>query len=447
MQDRFRHALRANFAEFDVAEVPSPTPREARLVELPGKADVVIGMRRVGKSWLLQQRIHELLAAGVPRGRILYLEFEDERLSGLGLEHLQLVDDEFHARHPESRGQECWYFFDEVQEVPGWEKYVRRLLRDRNLHIALTGSSARLLSTEIATSMRGRALTTELLPFSLAEAARHRGIALPERWPVAGAHRSRLQRCFDEYLAIGGFPEVQLLDPDVWRRILQSCFEITLLRDIAERHGITNFPALRFLARRLLRSVGSRASANALYNDVRSQGIAASKDLVHFLLGCFEETFLAFLLPLHTKSERQRNSNPRKVYAIDHGLVRACVPAHSAEVGHLLENLVYLELRRRGTVLGYYLTADGFEVDFVFEDRQGARALVQSCADMGNPSTRERQRSCRSDRPRRAPPTNIRSASSFGIPRAGRSRPRRTSCSWCRPTRAAAPRRRTRSTC
>jgi len=391
MTERLRHVFAQRIAEFESTELPRPTARDARLLELPGKADVVVGMRRVGKSWLLLHRIHQLLAAGVPRDRILYCEFEDERLAGLQAQNLGLLEEEFFARYPDSREQECWFFFDEVQEVPGWEKFVRRLLATQRRHLAVTGSSARLLSREIATSLRGRAISTELLPFSFGEVLTNRGIAIPERWPTAGAQRSKLQHAFESFLDIGGFPEVQRYSPEARRRTLQSYLEIAVLRDVAERHGITNLAALRFVIRRLLRSVGSRVSVNALHQDLKSQNIAVGKDQVYAYLSHLEDSFLVFPLSLHATSERRRQMNPRKIYAIDHGLVRACVPTGPADTGHYLENIVYLELRRRGEVSGYHLTAGGREVDFVAADHEGRRHLVQACADLGSATTRERE--------------------------------------------------------
>lgn len=391
MPQHWQQLFGKRLAETEDLALPKVTPRSQHLFELPGKADAVIGMRRVGKSCFLLSRIGELLAAGVARSRILYFDFEDELFADLGGQDLGELEEAFYARHPESRGAECWFFFDEIQEVPGWEKFVRRLIGQRNLHLVVTGSSARLLSHEIATSLRGRALTTELLPFSFREVLAHRGVMLPAKWPEGGAVRSRLRREFDRFLSLGGFPEVQSFEPEPRRATLQSYLEIALLRDVAERHAIRNLPALRFILRRLLRSVGSHATANALHQDLKSQGLGLAKDHVYDFLGHFEDTRLLFLLPLRARSERQRQMNPRKVYAIDHGLVAACVPPTSADTGHHLENLVYLELRRRGEVIGYHRTASGREVDFVWLDRHGDQHLVQVCADLGDDATRKRE--------------------------------------------------------
>lgn len=391
MQERYAKAFADRIAEFATADLPAPTARSIRLLELPGKIDAVIGMRRVGKSWLLLHRVHELLQQGIGRDRILYCEFEDERLAGIPAEHLGLLEEAFFARYPESRNRECWFLFDEIQEVPGWEKFVRRMQADRKRHIAITGSSARLLGNEIASSLRGRAITTELFPFSFPEVLSHRGIEVPDRWPVAGTERSRLQRAFANYMERGGFPEVQDFAPLAWRRTLQGYQETVVLRDVAERHAITNLPALRFVVRRLLRSIGSKTSAHALLQDLRSANISMAKDAIYSLLGHLEDAFLIHLLPLDSTSERRRQMNPRKVYAVDHGLVRACIPTATRDFGHHLENVVYLALRRRGTVVGYHLTEDGQEVDFVFEDLAGERQLVQACADLADPATHRRE--------------------------------------------------------
>lgn len=383
--------LAQRLADQEARPLPVPTPRDVRLPGVPGKADAVIGMRRAGKSWLLLQRMRELLDSGVPRSRILHIDFEDEHLVTLTTGQLHLLEDEFYRRHPDSHGEKCWYFFDEVQNVPGWELFVRRLLGDRRLQIAVTGSSSKLLSTEIATALRGRSLTTELWPFSFSEALRHRGVETPAKWPPPAAARSRLQHEFDRYLQVGGFPEVQDLDAELRRRVLQSYLDVAILRDIVERHSVANAPLLRALVRRLLRSVGGRASVNSLAHDLKSQGFSFGKDAIYQLMEHVQDAFVAFLVPIHARSERRKQVNPRKVYAVDHGLVQACSLLAADEVGHHLENIVYLELRRRGEVLGYGCTESGREIDFVAATAEGETLLVQSCAQLADPATRARE--------------------------------------------------------
>jgi len=152
--------IEALIADFQEREIPRVTPRSLSLPSLPGKADVVVGMRRSGKTWFLYQLIGDLLARGIDRSRLLYLNFEDERLLPLQTTDLSRIPDAFYRRFPASREHPCWFFFDEIQNVPGWETFVRRLLDTEKISLVLTGSSARLLNREIATSLRGRSLAT-----------------------------------------------------------------------------------------------------------------------------------------------------------------------------------------------------------------------------------------------------------------------------------------------
>ncbi len=391
MEDKIRSALETYFSETEARPVPTPTAREQKLFGLPGKVDAVIGMRRVGKSWLLLSRMRELLDSGVPRSRLLHVDFEDERLVSMRVEHLQLLEQVFFHRHPESHDQSCWYFFDEIQNVAGWERFIRRLLGDPRRQIAITGSSAKLLSSEIATAMRGRSLSVEMWPFSFREVLRFRGIDEPSKWPLSSAVAARLRAEFDRYLETGGFPEVLAVPADARRLILQDYIDVAILRDIVERHDVRNVPLLRAVVRRLVRSAGCLASVHALGNDLKSQGFTFGKDLLYEMIDHVEDAFLAKLLPVDTPSERRRQVHPRKVYIVDHALARAASTGLQRDLGHVLENIVYLELRRRGEVLGYHVTATGREVDFVAVDRDGEKCFVQVCASLEEASTRDRE--------------------------------------------------------
>jgi predicted AAA+ superfamily ATPase len=381
----------ALIADFQEREIPRVTPRALALPGLPGKADVVVGMRRSGKTFFLYQQIQERLASGIDRSRLLYLNFEDERLLPLSAADLSRIPEAFYRRFPESREQLCWFFFDEIQNVPGWETFVRRLLDSEKVALVLTGSSARLLSREIATSLRGRSLSTEILPFSFAESLHHERIELPERWPPGARERSRLENRFAQYLENGGFPEVQTLSPDLRVRVLQEYIDVVIFRDVVERHGVENLPALRYLERSLLASPAGRFSVSKLFNDLKSQGMRVGKDTLYEYLAHLEDSFLLFTATVASASARVRQVNPRKCYPIDPALAAAVSFRASSDVGHLLETVVYLELRRRGWTIGYVTTKSGYEVDFLAEDFRGSRELVQVCADLGDLATRQRE--------------------------------------------------------
>ena len=383
--------IEALIADFQEREIPRVTPRSLSLPSLPGKADVVVGMRRSGKTWFLYQQIGDLLAQGIDRSRLLYLNFEDERLLPLETPDLSRIPEAFYRRFPASREHPCWFYFDEIQNVPGWESFVRRLLDTEKISLVLTGSSARLLSREIASSLRGRSLATEILPFSFAEALRHEGIEPPASWPPGARARSLLEHRFERYLETGGFPEVQSIPRDLRVRVLQEYVDVVIFRDVVERHGVENLQALRYLERSLLGSPAGRFSISKLFNDLKSQGVKVGKDTLYENLAQLEDSFLLFTVPVASPSVRVRQVNPRKCYPIDSALSAALSFRASEDLGHLLETVVYLELRRRGRSLGYVTTRSGYEVDFVAEDSSGSRELVQVCADLEAPSTRQRE--------------------------------------------------------
>lgn len=384
-------AIEGLIADSEDRSLPEPTPRRLELPGLTGKADVVVGMRRVGKTWLVFQEMRRRLAEGIPRERLLYLNFEDERLLPMDADDLHLVPDVFYRRHPASRHERSFFYFDEIQNVPGWERFVRRLLDSENVQIVLTGSSAKLLSREIATSLRGRSLSTELLPFSFAEALRHEGVELPKRLPPPARLRSLLENRLGRYLEVGGFPEVQDVDPELRLRILKDYIDVVLLRDVAERHGIENLAALRYLERALLSRPAGRFSVHRLYNDLKSQGVAVGKNTLYEYLEYLEDAFLLFTIPIASRSLRVRRSNPKKVYPVDPALAGVVSFQASRDVGHKLENVVYLELRRRGFEVAYLKTDDGFEVDFLAEHPRREPELIQVSAHVGDSKTRERE--------------------------------------------------------
>lgn len=373
-----------------VAPLPAVTAREIPSPAHPHKASAFIGMRRSGKTFALFDQAARLLAAGLPRHRLLYLDLEDDRFEGATLEDLGRVPDIWAARHPDILGAERWLLLDEVQVVDGWERFVRRLLDAGGWQVLVSGSSARLLSSEIATSLRGRAWSTEVLPFSFREALAHRGLAVPAPWPPAAADRAVLRNAFDAWLVAGGFPEAQGLDPATRGRLLHGYVDVVLFRDVVERHQVTNVAVLRGLVRRLLAAPAGRFSVHRLYNDLRSQGFAVGKDTLYAMMGYLESAFLVFTVPMHADSERVRASNPHTVYLVDPGLARS-PGIQGVGQGHLLENAVYLELRRRGWSLSWVRTASGREVDLLATAPGRDPLLVQVCAWMNDPDTRRRE--------------------------------------------------------
>ncbi len=368
------------------------TRRDAQLPNVSGKVHAVIGMRRAGKTSFLRQLLDERRRR-VPAERALYISFDDDRLADLGVEQLGYLLEEYFRRFPELRSREpVLWLFDEIQLVSGWERFVRRILDAELVDVVVSGSSAKMLSREVHTSLRGRGMATVIRPFSFREFLRHRNeepATEPQRWTPA--QRSRVEKRFREYLDVGGFPEAQPLDPATRVDLLQGYVDTVLFRDIIERYGVTQVASLRWIARHCLRNPASSLSVHRLHQDLKAQGLGVGKDTVHALFEHLQDAFLLTAVPLATDSERQRNSNPRKVYPADHSLARAFDTSMRSNVGNILETIVLNELERRGADVSYVKTADSFEVDMLAHHREGGASLIQVCADLTDTRTHTRE--------------------------------------------------------
>jgi len=374
-------------------ELPPMTRRESRLPAIPNKVRAVIGMRRAGKTWFLYQCLQDRLAAGTPREALVYFNFDDERLAGLEAKQLGWVLEEYYLLCPQFRDrQRVTFFFDEIQQVRGWELFVRRIYDSEKVDVFVSGSSARLLSREVATELRGRGTETTIFPFSFREYLGHHRADVPERPAyVPKPQRSKLERAFQQYLQSGGFPEAQDLSEQNRITLLQGYVDTVIYRDVVERFGVSNVAALRRLVRQLLGAPGGLFSVHRFHNDLRSQGVGVAKDAVHDMLGHLEDAFLIQVAPLATTSERQRQSNPRKVYPVDHALIAAFDRSGKANGGQALETAVLIELERRKCEVGYVLTPGGYEVDFLARTWDNKFTLIQVAADLSDKATRERE--------------------------------------------------------
>ncbi len=376
------------------AEAPSPvlTRRDASLPTIKGKAMAVIGMRRAGKTSYLYQCRGDLIATGRTPSRLIYFNFEDERLGEFRMDQLHLIPDTHLRLFPEPANEPVTLFLDEIQRVDGWEQFVRRLLDTPGYEIFLSGSSAKLLSREIATSMRGRAWEIPIHPFSFREFLRHHQQEIPAN--PAALTRSKaiaLDHQFERFLEAGGFPEAQGLPAQERRHLLQGYIDVLLLRDVIERHQIANVTALRWLVRRLLASPSSLFSVTKFSADLKSQGIAVGRETLYEYLSHLEDTFLLQTVPIASDSEKRRQVNPRKIYPADPALIPAFDRSGKPNTGHTLETAVFTELQRRLADITYVKTSGGYEVDFLARYPDGTEDLIQVCASIDAPETLERE--------------------------------------------------------
>lgn len=364
-----------------------------RLCAFPAAHNIIkvaVGMRRTGKTYFLFQTVRKMLSQGVPLDRVLYINFEDDRMLPLGHKTMGEMIDAWYALHPDNHNHCCYLFLDEVQNVDGWPIVLRRILDTKNIQIYVTGSSAKLLSSEIATSLRGRSLAVEVYPYSYTEYLTAHHLEAPSQpfgKNIFDHHRSYLL----DYFRSGGFPGVQLMPLSERLETLQNYVETVIFRDIVERYKVTNVALLKYFIKFLLKNIASVLSVNKFYKDIKSQGHQVGKDMLYSFLNYVEDAFLVFTVPIFTESLRRAQTTPKKIYAIDSGLVVANTFNLSDNLGKFFENLVYLDLRRQGKKIFYYQTTDGYEVDFVTQDDEGRHELIQVAWNTSDPLTMKRE--------------------------------------------------------
>lgn len=361
-------------------------PRDARFAKAPGKIKVAIGMRRAGKTYFLYQHILQLLEQGVDKERILYLNFEDDRLLPLSPQKLARLLDAFYALRPENHDRTCYLFLDEIQNVPDWPIVIRRFHDTKQAEIFLTGSSAKLLSKEIATNLRGRSLALEIWPFSFHEFLRAKQIFIDQTL-YSKKVQDHLTQLFHQYLADGGFPETIPFESDVKKQTLQEYLNVTLYRDIIERHEIKHHALVKYMIFSMIHNVGKPFTINKFYNDAKNQGYHVNKDILYDYANFIEDAYLAFSIGVYDRSLRKVQINPKKIYTIDPGLNRAVTLEYENDFGRLFENLIYLDLRRLNCKVSYYLTKDRYEIDFLAQTPQGQKKFFQVAWDIQNPTT------------------------------------------------------------
>lgn len=366
-------------------ELPSATPRALQLPLEIRKVITLVGIRRSGKTYVLYETMRRLEAQGIDRRRIIYLNFEDDRLLPIRTRELDLILRAHEELYPDFAREKKYLFFDEVQGAPGWEAFIRRVDDTENVHIFLTGSSSHLLSREIATGLRGRSISYEVFPLSFAEFLAFRGIV---HEPYSRRSESRVAAALMEYLATGGLPEVVLADAALRPRILREYVDLVFYKDLLERYKLTNPQALRLLLKHCLGQPASLLNVHKLYNDFRSQGLVLSKNTLYHYVACLEESYLIFPLPIADRSVRKQAINPKKLHVVDWALGYPFLPETRIDVGRKLETAVFLHWRREREDLGYL--GGEREIDLVVgHDR--SEALINVALSVTAQSTWERE--------------------------------------------------------
>jgi len=329
---------------------------------------VITGVRRSGKSTLLRQ-----IGAGMDH--VGFLNFEDDRLLGLDTEDLGSLLEVFLEMDPSVNT----FFFDEIQAVTGWERFVRRLF-DRGAKVFVTGSNATLLGSEIATTLTGRNIPHVLYPFSFGEFVDHAGLA---RGPdLDTSQRSRLVASFNEYMEHGGFPEV-VVDGHVGR--LSHLYRDILIKDLLVHFGIRNQHQFRALAMFLVSNTSRSHTYRSIAKAVDIQSVTTVQNHVHAM----EEAYLIHTVNAFHRSYKRQLIMEKKVFAIDPGLVRTVSFRTGPDTGHILETTVFLEALRRGYEVFYH--KGDHECDLILRRKERTLIAIQVSASISSPPTRERE--------------------------------------------------------
>jgi predicted AAA+ superfamily ATPase len=365
--------------------------RTAHIDPFKRKVQTIVGPRRAGKSSLLKLAIHQLITQGVSWDNICYLPLEDERLRGEPFEP-DLILQAFQELHPDKPTLDnVHFFFDEIQYLNKWEPFINRIQEQITRNVIITGSNSKLLHTEVASVLRGRSLSMELLPLSFLEYLRFKNIDVK----LQGSGKALIVSAFNDYLLWGGFPEIVLADPADRHPILQEYFNTMLYRDILDMQQPANYSYLRYLFHRIAANTGKTIALRKIFLELKSRGYAVSLNSIYEMADLAESVYLFKRISRFDSSLIKRENAEKKSYFIDNGMLHAIDNSFSSNLGTQLENLVFWQLYRMygniHTTDIYYYADNHHECDFLLYKEGGQALPIQVCLQMNDEVTRQRE--------------------------------------------------------
>lgn len=377
-------AIRQSEIPFDVIE---------RDVELPVDRKKIItipGVRRCGKSTLMEIAINKLVQSGVAKEKILWLGFDDERLRNMTSEELDEVIVSYMEMFPDIPMKEVYLFFDGIQLIKDWEYFVLRLYKTYCKNIYVCGSNATMLSTELSSALRGYPLEYETWPLSFSEYCQFKGITTNS---YLEQDRARLRTVFEAYNKESAFPEIVLTPSKSEQlKLLHGYFDTMLLKDLVEHYKVSNISVVRYFVKRIMANLTKPTSINGIYKDIKSQGLKVGKDDLYLWADYICDIFLFVRISKYDRSLVREQKSLDKYYCIDNGLRSAVLLPQSSDNGKNLENTVFMQLNRTKSPsdkLSYYQGRS--ECDFVLQRGDSVVQLIQVTWDMTDESTRERE--------------------------------------------------------
>ncbi len=375
--------------EFQSRELPKIIDRNIEIPLNTNKIISVIGVRRSGKTFILFHTIKRLVKTQkVPIERIVYINFEDKRLE-ITKEDLNQLIEAYKELYPDIPLEKVYFFFDEVQNIEDWEKFVRRVYDTYTKNVFITGSNSKLLSSEIATSLRGRNISITVYPLTFKEFLNFKNFKVKKTDIYNIEKRAKIKSIFTEYMEFGGFPETVFLeDKNLKIKVLQEYFEVMLYRDIIERYQIKNPLVLKYFIKRIVENVGKPLSINNIYNELKSQGYKTARDSLYQYLEMLEAIFFSIVIKKYTKSVLKSALSQKKVYLIDNGFLNALSFSFKEKKGTLLENLLVKEFKASNKEVFYF--KEKKECDFVVVDNEKILP-VQVSFSLADKKTKKRE--------------------------------------------------------
>lgn len=378
---KMKEALKNIIVQFHEQELPGLLKRD--LVIKPNKdiITVLYGLRRVGKTFMIYQTINELIESGVDRRDTVYINFEDERIDGFGKKNFQEILEAYYDLYPDRLNSSLYLFFDEIQYVEKWDLFIKRIYESKKHSITVTGSSAKLLSMEIATSLRGRTAEHNVKPLNFSEFLRFKGFS----YDLSSIQYSRkvhqLRKLLREYLLFGGYPVVVKTDNALNKKeIIRNYLGLTIYRDLVDRFNLRSSHLLNNLIRYLVHSLSKFFSVTRYHKFVRQEA-NVSKETITDYAGYLQEIGFVTLLEKYSKSLKEKQVNPKKVMIFDNGVCSLYLDL-DGNIEKLMENIVYSTLSSEETY--YYKTKSNKEIDFYIPEK---KIFVQVCFDLrGEPA-------------------------------------------------------------
>ncbi len=385
--------LQRKFEDFRELGIPSLVPRAGRIHQVDRMVSTVIGARRSGKSFRVLQFAEEMIGEGLlpSLDHVCSVDFDNPILANLSATDLPLIQKTFLKLNSSfTLKTPLLFIFDEIHRIEGWEDYVIDLSRNVHWKVVVTGSSSKLLKDDIATSLRGKSVTSPVYPLSFAEYLRFQNF---REKPASTKGQAVIRSLFDDYLKWGGYPALPKTAEFSRVTLLREYFDTMIMKDIVERYNVSKPRQCMHLYNYLLSNMGRPYTLKSAYEFLKQSGYATSRDAVRDYVAWAEDAWLLFTVPIFSQSQKEQERNYRKIYCIDWALAIHNSMVWDGSYSRALENMVFIQLRRMFPQVRYYLTrSKRQEIDFLVSDDRGSPVMaVQACISIAHQDTLKRE--------------------------------------------------------